>query len=87
MDWVHLAQGRDRWRALENAIMNLRDPWHYFLFGSPILPSISTSHLPITCSIHFSLYTWTTFGQQKCLHFNAHDEGKVANGIFSLRRI
>jgi hypothetical protein len=26
MDWVHLAQGRDRWRALENAIMNLRDP-------------------------------------------------------------
>jgi hypothetical protein len=25
MDWDHLAQGRDRWRALENAIMNLRD--------------------------------------------------------------
>jgi hypothetical protein len=27
MDWDHLAQGRDRWRALENAIMNLRDAW------------------------------------------------------------
>jgi hypothetical protein len=27
-DWDHLAQRRDRWRALENAIMNLRDPWH-----------------------------------------------------------
>jgi len=26
MDWVHLAQVTDRWRALVNAIMNLRVP-------------------------------------------------------------
>jgi hypothetical protein len=26
MDWDHLAQGRDRWRAYENAIKNLRNP-------------------------------------------------------------
>jgi len=27
MDWNDLARFRDRWRALVNAVMNLRDPY------------------------------------------------------------
>ena len=26
MDWINLAQNRNRWRALVNAVMNLRVP-------------------------------------------------------------
>jgi hypothetical protein len=25
VDWMHLAQDRDRWRVLVNAVMNVRD--------------------------------------------------------------
>jgi hypothetical protein len=26
MNWIHLAQSRDQWRALVNTVMNLRVP-------------------------------------------------------------
>jgi len=38
MDWIELAQGRDRWRALVN-VMNLRVPynvWNFLTVCKPV---------------------------------------------------
>jgi hypothetical protein len=32
MDWIHLAQNRDQWRALVNMKMNLQVPQHFWKF-------------------------------------------------------
>ena len=38
MDWIGLAQGRDRWRTLVSAVMNLRVPWNAGTFLTSCKP-------------------------------------------------
>jgi hypothetical protein len=34
MDWIHLAQGRNQWRALTNTLLNLPVPENFRIFLS-----------------------------------------------------
>jgi hypothetical protein len=54
MDWIGLAQDRDRWRMLLSVVMNLRVPWNagYFLTNcKPVSCSRRTLHHGVSMSI------------------------------------
>ena len=55
MDWIGLAQDRERWRTLVSAVMNLRVPWNAGNF--------LTSCKPVSCSrrtLHRGVSKWVS---------------------------
>ena len=54
MDWIGLAQDRDRWRTLESAVMSLRVPWNVGNFLTscrPVSFSRRTLHHGVSKSV------------------------------------
>ena len=63
MDWIGLAQDRDRWRMLESAVMNLRVPWNagnFLTSCKPVSFSRTTLHhgVSILCRCEIQQRDW-----------------------------
>ena len=59
VDWIGLAQDRDRWRTLVSMVMNLRIPWNagnFLTSCKPVSFSRRTLHHGVSKYIHIKLF-------------------------------
>jgi len=68
MDWIGLAQDRDRWRTLVSEIMNLRVPWNvgnFLTSCKPVSFSRRTLHHGVSKYTCWHRCSWTAWTVEK----------------------